>query len=83
MSHDDKLSCKLFHEEILIAYGFVTTCRGRYFCRHCFFIESDEIIDVTFDTVHKLEVREYTIVEVYTLSQYLDLVEYEYTKASS
>ena len=35
--HDDKLSLKLFHEEILIAVGFATSCRSRYFIRHCFF----------------------------------------------
>lgn len=75
--HDDELSLKLFHEEILIAVGFVTSCRSRYFIRHCFFVEDTEIIDVTFDTLHKLEVREYSIVKLYTFTQYLDIIGYE------
>lgn len=76
LSHDDELSLKLFHEEVLIAHGFVTGCRRRYFERHCFFIDDAEVIDVTFDTSHKLAVREYTVVECYTLSDYLRLIEY-------
>ncbi len=35
-----------------------------------------EVIDVTFDTSHQLAVREYTVVECYTLSDYLRLIEY-------
>ena len=81
LSHDDELSEKLFHEEILIAYGFVTGCRARYFVRHCFFIEEDEVIDVTFNNTHKLELQEYTIVELYTFSEYLEAIEYEYRKS--
>lgn len=81
LSHDDKLSEKLFHEEILVAYGFVTGCRARYFERHCFFIEQDEVIDVTFNNLHKLELQEYTIIELYTFSNYLKAIEYEYRKS--
>ena len=39
LSHDDELSLKLFHEEVLIAYRFVTDCRGMYFERHGFYID--------------------------------------------
>lgn len=78
--HNDELSLKLFHEEVIIATGFVTACRGRYFKRHCFFIENDEVIDLTFDTTHKLEVREYTIVKTHTFVRYLDLIGYESNK---
>lgn len=81
LTHDDKLSLKLFHEEVLIASGFVTGCRGRYFNQHCFFVENDEVIDVTFDTIHKLKVREYTIVKTYTFTKYLDLIGYESNKS--
>lgn len=77
LTHDDELSLKLFHEEVLIAVGFVTSCRSRYFTRHCFFVEDTEIIDVTFDTLHKLEVREYSVVKLYTFTQYLEKVGYE------
>lgn len=80
LTHNNELSLKLFHEEILIAVGFVTACRGRYFKRHCFFIENNEVIDLTFDTTHKLEVREYTIVRTYTFVRYLDLIGYESNK---
>lgn len=83
MSHDCELSEKLFYEEILIAYGFTTgPCEG-YFNRHCFFVEDAEVIDITFNSIHQLELREYTVVELYTLSEYLDLVEYEYDKSLS
>lgn len=81
LMHNNELSLKLFHEEILIAVGFVTACRGRYFKRHCFFIEDNEVIDVTFDSIHKLEVREYTIIRTYTFTKYLDAIAYESTKS--
>lgn len=81
LTHNDELSLKLFHEEILIASGFVTSCRRRYFNRHCFFVEDNEVIDVTFDTTHKLEVREYTVVRLYTFTQYLDAIAYESNKS--
>ncbi len=81
LTHDDELSEKLFHEEVLIGYGFVTGCRARYFERHCFFIEEDEVIDITFNTLHKLELQEYTIIELYTFSDYLKAIEYEYRKS--
>lgn len=81
LSHDDELSLKLFHEEILVVYRFVTGFRRRYFERHCFFIEEDEVIDITFDTSHKLAVREYTVVECYTLSDYLRLIDYNPQKS--
>lgn len=80
LMHNDELSEKLFHEEILIVSGFVTGSRGRYFNRHCFFIENDEVIDVTFDTLHKLEVREYVAVRTYTFTKYLDVIAYESNK---
>lgn len=76
LSHDDELSRKLFHEEVLICYGFVSGPRERYFNRHCFFIEDDEVIDVTFNS-RVLRLQQYNIVECFTLSEYLDLVEYE------
>lgn len=81
LSHDDELSEKLFHEEVLIGYGFVTGCRARYFERHCFFIEEDEVIDVTFNNLHKLKLQEYTIVELYTFTEYLEAIDYEYRKS--
>lgn len=81
LSHDEELSEKLFHEEVLIGHGFVTGCRARYFNRHCFFIEEDEVIDVTFNNLHKLELQEYTIVGLYTFTEYLEAIEYEYRKA--
>lgn len=81
LSHDDELSEKLFHEEVLIAYGFVTGCRARYFERHCFFVEEDEVINITFNNLHKLELQEYTIVELFTFSAYLEAIEYEYQKS--
>lgn len=80
LTHNNDLSLKLFHEDILIAVGFVTGCRRRYFNRHCFFIEGNEVIDVTFDTIHKLEVREYVVVRLYTFTQYLDAIAYESNK---
>lgn len=81
LSHDNELSEKLFHEEILVTYGFVTRCRARYFERHCFFVEEDEVIDITFHNSHKLELQEYTIVELYTFAEYLEAIEYEYHKS--
>ncbi|MBP3905052.1 hypothetical protein [Turicibacter sp.] len=83
LTHNDYVSLKLFHEEFLIAEGFVTSSRGRYLTKHCFFVEDDEVIDITFDTLHKLEVREYTIVKLYTFSQYLSHIGYEYNKPVS
>lgn len=65
---------KLWLKENLIANRFVTSCRRRYFERHCFFIDDAEVVDVTFDTSHKLAVREYTVIECKTLSDYLRLI---------
>lgn len=81
LMHNNELSLKLFHEEVLIASGFVTGCRRRYFNRHCFFVENNEVVDVTFDSIHKLEVREYTVVRLYTFTEYLKLINYESNKS--
>ncbi|MBP3904129.1 hypothetical protein [Turicibacter sp.] len=80
LMHNNELSLKLFHEEILIAVGFTTGSRRRYFNRHCFFIEDNEVIDVTFDSTHSLELREYTVIRTYTFTKYLDAIAYESNK---
>lgn len=80
LTHNNELSLKLFHEEILIASGFVTGCRRRYFNRHCFFVEDNEVIDVTFDSTHELGLREYTVIRLYTFTKYLDAIAYESNK---
>ena len=80
LMHNNELSLKLFHEEILIAVGFTTGSRRRYFNRHCFFIEDNEVIDVTFDSTHSLELREYTVIRTYTFTRYLDAIAYESNK---
>ena len=81
LMHNDELSLKLFHEKVLIGVGFATSCRSRYFSRHWFFVEDADVVDVTFDTIHKLEVREYSIVKLYTLNQYLEAIRYEPNKS--
>ena len=81
LTHNNELSEKLFHEEIMIASGFTTGCRRRYFNRHCFFVEGNEVIDVTFDSIHKLEVREYVVVRLYTFTEHLKLINYESNKS--
>ena len=43
--------------------------------------EEDEVIDVTFNNLHKLELQEYTIVGLYTFTEYLEAIEYEYRKS--
>jgi len=81
LTHNNELSEKLFHEEVLIAVGFTTGCRRRYFNRHCFFVENDEVIDVTFDSTHELGLREYTVIRLYTFTKYLDAIAYESNKS--
>lgn len=80
LTHNNELSLKLFHEEILIAVGFVTGSRRRYFNRHCFLVEDNEVIDVTFDSTHELGLREYTVIKTYTFTKYLDAIAYESNK---
>jgi len=81
LMHNDELSLKLFHEEILIVSGFTTGSRRRYFNRHCFFIENNEVIDVTFNSTHELGLREYTVIRTYTFTKYLDAIAYESNKS--
>ena len=80
LMHNNGLSLKLFHEEILIVVGFTTGSRRRYFNRHCFFVENDEVIDVTFNSTHELGLREYTTIRTYTFTKYLDAIAYESNK---
>jgi hypothetical protein len=60
---------------VQIAYGYVHILQNIY-CRHCFIVATNTIIDPTLHDTHHCEMGEYFICKVFeNISKYLDALE--------